>query len=510
MSDARGVETRAMSSGIRLADATQKRVTTSSAVRASTLVIYPPFMSAPRPVEPVVERARERVIAKLLVWRARAIPVFSTIALLVILLDPRPWRIAVLGTAAFTLAAISIVEIRAYRGVPLTKARVRANLVVSGLCQLGLMVGSGGLASPAAPAVLIVAMMFNLSAPPRLAMTFVILVHIPAVWLLAIAHTFDLVPGLVPFGMLATVSLGPWGPSLAAFAYTLFFIGSVTLGQWIRQTLDAAIDERVTEQQRLLDLHAETARTMSTLSSEIAHELKNPLASIKGLAGLLRRDVEGAGKERLEVMRGEIDRVQGILEEFLNFSRPLVPLELRRTSMRGLLDEVNRLHEGMALAREVTLDPIADLDVETRCDPRKIRRVIVNLVQNAIEVSPPGAHVSVRLHTEGTRVLVDVEDRGPGIAPEVRGALFEVGATTKAKGSGIGLAVARGLAHQHEGELTLEDREGGGCRARLTLPRSGPAIDTRESSPELETGPASPPREATTAPTMTPSREGAS
>ncbi len=447
---------------------------------------------SPQPVEPVVERARERVIAQLLVWRARAIPVFSSVALLVILVDPRPWRIVVLGLAALTLAAISVVEIRAYRGVPLTKARVRANLVISGLCQLGLMVGSGGLASPAAPAVLIVALMFNLSAPPRLALFFVLCVHVPAVWLLALAHTFDLVPGLVPFGMLATVSVGTWGPTLAAFAYTLFFIASVTVGQWIRQTLDGAIEERVAEQQRLLELHAETARTMSTLSSEIAHELKNPLASIKGLAGLLRRDVEGAGKERLEVMRGEIDRVQGILEEFLNFSRPLVPLELRRTSMRGLLDEVQRLHEGMALSRDVTLDPIGDDDVETRCDPRKVRRVIVNLVQNAIEVSPAGAHVSVRLRTDGARVIVDVEDRGPGIAPEVRGALFEVGATTKPKGSGIGLAVARGLAHQHEGELTLEDREGGGCRARLVLPRSGPALEARESAPSASATPVEP------------------
>lgn len=448
-------------------------------------------MSSP-PVEPVVERARERVIAKLLAWRVRAVPMFATLALLVIALDPRPWRMVVVGTAATTLAIISAIEYRAFRGVPLTPARVRANLVISGLCQLGLMTGSGGLASPVAPAVLIIALVFNLSAPPRLAMAFVVFVHIPAVWLLAMAHTCDLIPGLVPFGVLNTVSIGPWGPSLAAFSYTLFFIGSVTLGQWIRQTLDSAIDERVAEQQRLLELHAETARTMTTLTSEIAHELKNPLASIKGLAGLLRRDVEGAGKERLEVMRGEIDRVQGILEEFLNYSRPLVPLELRPTSMRTLLDDVQRLHEGMALAREVTLDPIATDDVEVSCDPRKIRRVIVNLVQNAIEVSPAGARVAVRLRAEGARVIVDVEDRGPGIAPEVRGALFEVGATTKEKGSGIGLAVARGLAHQHDGELTLEDREGGGCRARLVLPRPGPKLGAPPTEGTIETarGPA--------------------
>jgi signal transduction histidine kinase len=424
---------------------------------------------ADSPPQPVVDRARERVIQTLLVWRARALPAFSSMALVFIWLDPRPWRIALLTTAAVTLAIISLVELRAFkRDVPLTPMRVRVNLVVSGLCQLGLMIGSGALASPIAPAVLIVALMFNLSAPRRLAAIFVLTVHVPAVWLLALAHAYDVVPGLVPFPGFATASIPAFGAFLAAFGYTLFFLGAVTLGQWIRGTLDAAVEERVAEQQRLLELHRDTARTMSSLSAEIAHELKNPLASIKGLAGLLRRDVDGAGKERLEVMRGEIDRMQAILEEFLHYSRPVVPLELRATSLRSLAQEVLALHEGMAL-------------------PRKVRQILVNVVQNAIEASPARGLVRLALSTRGREVIVDVEDQGSGLDPEVRGSLFEVGATTKPKGSGIGLAVARGLARQHEGELTLEDREGGGCRARLVLPIDGPHV---EPSAETATTPA--------------------
>ena len=211
-------------------------------------MVYAWFMRAlaDTPPQPVVDRARERVIQTLLVWRARALPAFSSMALIFIWLDPRPWRIALLTTTAVTLAIISLVELRAFkRGVPLTPMRVRVNLVISGLCQLGLMIGSGALASPIAPAVLIVALMFNLSAPRRLAATFVLTVHVPAVWLLALAHTYDVVPGLVPFAGLATVMVPATGAFLAAFAYTLFFVGAVTLGQWIRGTLDAAVEERV-------------------------------------------------------------------------------------------------------------------------------------------------------------------------------------------------------------------------------------------------------------------------
>ncbi|MBX7194431.1 MAG: HAMP domain-containing histidine kinase [Sandaracinaceae bacterium] len=429
------------------------------------------------PTEPVVERARERVLQTLLVWRARALPLFSTMALGFMWLDPRPWRIALLSTVGITLTAISLVELRAVRrGVPLTMNRVRVNLVISGLCQLGMMVGSGGLASPIAPAVLIVALMFNLSAPRRLAAIFVLTVHIPAVWLLAAAHVYGVVPGLVPFTTMS-VTGEVVGGAIVAFAYTAFFLAAVTLGQWIRATLDAAVDERVAEQQRLLELHRETARTMSALSSELAHELKNPLASIKGLAGLLRRDVpEGHGKERLEVMRGEIDRMQAILEELLNYSRPVVPLELRATGIAALVREVVALHEGMALARQVTIEAPSGEELLVTCDPRKVRQILVNLVQNAIEASPTGGRVEIGLRSENARVVLDVDDRGGGLDPSIRGALFDVGATTKAKGSGIGLAIARGLARQHEGELTLDDREGGGCRARLVLPIEGPHV----------------------------------
>ncbi len=443
---------------------------------------FPMSPRSDRTAEPIVDRARLDVIRVLLVWRARALPFFSLAALIFSALDPRPWRIATLSIAALVLALTSLIELRALeRGRPLTSRRIAWSLVVSGLSQLVLVTGSGGLASPIAPGVPLVAVIFNLSGPRRFAVAFTLCVQIPAMWLLALAHVGGVLPGLIPFDGLATVTTSSSGAVLAASAYTVFFVLTVTLGQWLRTTLDAAVEERVAEQRRLLALHEETARSLSNLSAEIAHELKNPLASIKGLAGLLTRELEGRPRERLAVMREEIDRMQAILDEFLHFSRPLVPLELRDVELGALLGQVALLHEGMALASDVRLEVEAG-EAIARVDPRKIHQILVNLVQNALEASPRGASVRLAVSADRERVWIDVEDRGGGIDPRIRGSLFQAGATTKAQGSGIGLAIARGLARQHAGELTLEEREDGGVRARLTLPVAGPPIERVEAS----------------------------
>ena len=161
--------------------------------------------------------------------------------------------------------------------------------------------------------------------------------------------------------------------------------------------------------------------------------------------------------------------MQGILEELLNFSRPLVPLAMEAVEAADLADDVVRMHEGSAVDRGVTLTVVAE-PARLVCDPRKVRQVLVNLVQNALHASPRGGEVTIEVEIERGDVAFHVADRGPGLADEVRDRVFEAGVTTKEDGSGIGLVVARALARQHGGELELEDREGGGCRATLRLP----------------------------------------
>ena len=162
--------------------------------------------------------------------------------------------------------------------------------------------------------------------------------------------------------------------------------------------------------------------------------------------------------------------MQEILESLLNFSRPLVPLAMEEVEAGALAEDVARMHEGAAVERGLRVR-VEDSGARLTCDPRKVRQVLVNLVQNAIHASPDGADVVLAVETRDEAVRFEVLDRGAGIAPGVRTRLFEAGVTTKDEGSGIGLVVARSIARQHGGELSLDDREGGGCRAVLSLPR---------------------------------------
>jgi two-component system, NtrC family, sensor histidine kinase HydH len=384
--------------------------------------------------------------------------------------------VALSGVLVVLVAVVALVEAARFRRAGAHDARFPANVAMMGLFQLALIFATGALESPVMPAILPFAVAAAVVIGPRARLAWVTVPQLVAVWVFALGALYGFLPDVnLPFlggGVRAGHSDAHLWTSAVVLTGALVIATSVGLG--LRGLFDGmlarALDARAAE----LAAHRDHAAELGALSGEIAHELKNPLATVKGLAALLERDVEGRAAERLAVLRGEVDRMQGILEEFLNFSRPLVPLQQEPVDLGALAREVATLHEGMARGRHVAVGVEPGDAPEVRGDRRKVRQVLINLVQNALDASPRNGEVRIRAVGDDGGARVEVLDRGAGPPEGLGERVFEAGVTTKATGNGLGLTIARALARQHGGELLLEPREGGGCRALLTLPREAP------------------------------------
>jgi signal transduction histidine kinase len=386
--------------------------------------------------------------------------------------EPSAWRRWVLAGGWGAATGFVVLEWLRLRRCGFTPASLPRNLHFAQVTFLVMAAASGGVGSPVLYVGVVLSMMSALFLRP-LPHYLALAVQLAAVWLFALVGARGLVPdfNLERFGGGAAVGAPATYLYAHAAGFTLVVVmvsGSV---RHLRRAFERILRRAMAAQGESLRAHAERAEELTALSGEIAHELKNPLASVKGLAGLLAQAVpEGKGAERLAVLRREVDRMQAILDEFLNYSRPLVPLALGQHDVAALCAEVAALHEGMAQERGVAVEAAAG-EVLARCDPRKVKQVLINLVQNALDVAPAGTAVTlVAAPGPDDGAVVRVFDRGQGLDRRLGERVFEAGVTTKASGSGLGLTIARSLARQHGGDLSLEPRDGGGTVAVLTLP----------------------------------------
>ncbi|MET0285936.1 MAG: HAMP domain-containing sensor histidine kinase [Polyangiales bacterium] len=394
-------------------------------------------------------------------------PVFATLAGTFAYYEATPWRRITCLCTATTVITLSFVEWVRLRRHGTGVVQLPLNVLIMVTAQLTLITVTGGVFSPVLPILIPMVVLTALFGERRTVLTLFALA-IPWLFALAWLHSRgSLMPALYGGAQTLEHTAAPW---IAATMLTLMLNLTGRAGLALQGVLESLFQETNRERDRSLALHAEQSRTLTLLTSEIAHELKNPLASIKGLGALVAKDLDGRTAERMTVLRGEVDRMQTILESFLNLSRPIVPLVLAETDLRELSREVLRLHEGSAHERGVKL-ALEGEPAPLRCDPRKVRQVLINLVQNALHASPRGGSVTLKL-LPGPETRVLVIDQGPGLPPELLDRVFEPGVTDKEHGSGIGLVVARSLARQHGGDVDLRGGERGGLIAQLALPRT--------------------------------------
>jgi two-component system, NtrC family, sensor histidine kinase HydH len=429
----------------------------------------PPMPSVQRQIE---REELSRLFGRMVVVRLGVLPVALGVVGWLIWVEPSTWRRVVLGLAVLGIPKFFFTEWKRFRREGMVQGAFTSNLYIGCLAQMVVSFASGGIESPFLVAAIPLGVLTAVLIRPPVQLL-VPLFQVAAIWAMAVVGATGAIPdfNLAAFGGGARVGQDTAHLWAHATLLSCVVVASQLVGRVMRKTFQTILRRRLAIQQESLRAHAEQAEELTALSAEIAHELKNPLASVKGLAGLLAQHLpDGKGAERLGVLRREVDRMQSILDEFLNFSRPLVPLALGETDVSALCREVAALHEGMALERGVALR-VDGAGVMARCDPRKVKQVLINLVQNALDASASGAEVVVSSERQAQGgAALRVLDRGHGVEAGLEESVFSPGVTTKARGSGLGLTIARSLARQHGGDLVLRGRTGGGTEALFLLP----------------------------------------
>jgi signal transduction histidine kinase len=218
----------------------------------------------------------------------------------------------------------------------------------------------------------------------------------------------------------------------------------------------------------------ERLAAVGEMSAVVAHEVRNPLAVMFNALTGLRREL-GATKstqtsELLDILQEEADRLRRLVDDFLDFTRP-VTLRPRAVDARALVQTAVELARTAAPSPHRLVCTLDDQLGELQCDEQLVRHALANLIQNALQVEGPAIDIDVSARCEAGAVSIAVADRGPGVSPDNEARLFSPFFTTRAQGTGLGLTVVKRIVEAHLGTIEHRRTEGGGATFVVTLPR---------------------------------------
>ena len=209
------------------------------------------------------------------------------------------------------------------------------------------------------------------------------------------------------------------------------------------------------------------------LAAGVAHEIRNPLSSIKGIASYYKsKFVDGSeDKEMAGVMIEEVDRLSRVISELLEFARP-AELNRKPSNVNDILEHSVRLIQREAMAKNVHIQLHLTPDsAVTDIDPDRLTQCLLNLYLNALQSMEKGGQLSIASFIkDGRNVTIDIKDSGSGIRAEDLSKIFDPYFTTKAKGTGLGLAVVHKIIEAHQGLVKVRSAAGQGSVFSVTLP----------------------------------------
>ncbi len=257
------------------------------------------------------------------------------------------------------------------------------------------------------------------------------------------------------------------------------------------RTLAATFNEMLNElkrkQKELQDAQIEISRQQTLaevgkFSMMVAHEIKNPLAVIKGSLDILKKDSIDASTQKMmqDYMEDEIVRINTLVEDFLLFARPRKP-DFVELEMNGFVSDLVHKAELWSQEKKKTIDMyIEPMPCVVSCDPALMERAMLNIIRNAFDMDPSAKPLVVMTVSTSNQWTFMVKDAGPGIAPEHLGTIFDPFFTTQTKGTGLGLALTREIVAAHGGEIRARNRKSGGAAFEIRLKKHSASIIRNE------------------------------
>jgi two-component system sensor histidine kinase HydH len=231
--------------------------------------------------------------------------------------------------------------------------------------------------------------------------------------------------------------------------------------------------------------HLKELEELSKLTGELAHEIKNPLSTIKINLKLISEELEGSGSvtgdrrqleralRKMSVIRKETDRLEQILDGFLRYI-DRTELELASVDLNALISDMVDFYSPQAYSHSITIrQGLFGEPLVCKIDEDMLKRVILNLFINAGQATSDGGELIIKTYREQKDAVIEISDTGCGIAPDRLARIFDAYYSSRPQGSGLGLATAKKIVEAHNGKITVNSKVGKGTSFTIKLPIQG-------------------------------------
>jgi len=251
------------------------------------------------------------------------------------------------------------------------------------------------------------------------------------------------------------------------------FIIEIYIGILVLSALGfaAILNEKIVERRKLKKeiSKAEKLHTIGELAASIAHEIRNPLTVVNGFLQIMRKEEKGNHSQYIQLIIHELNRAEMIINDYLNLAKPQLE-KIEKVDLSIVLKEVCTVLEAYAIKNGVDLKHWLHQSIIVQSDRNQLKQVFVNIIKNAIEATPNGGYVDVRLTEKSSKAIITISDNGKGMSQEELDKIGTLFYTTKEFGTGLGTSVAISIIEKMNGKIHYSSEIGKGTTVEIHVP----------------------------------------